>query len=104
MGKAWNKITNIDRDLLRYGEAGRRALGEIDEARESLARAVDIDDHRAALVRAVLGQQWATAIALHSGLHFAGLIVGIERSGWSERITDIPCADAVVADILGESR
>jgi hypothetical protein len=52
------------------------------------------------LIRVVVGQQWAVAIALHDGICFVPEWFGgdtwVEKSGQSRRIADLPCAVDVV--------
>lgn len=43
------------------------------------------------IVRAIVGQQWAVAIALHHSKWGC-----IDEAGWSLRIADLPCAVDVV--------
>lgn len=54
------------------------------------------------MVRAILAQQWAVAIALHDETCFVPEWFGgetwIEKSGQSRRCGDLPCADDVVED------
>lgn len=81
---------------------------------------VPASDHRQALVRAVLGQQWAVAVTwaeVHSyydneatdvrgGLSRQSTSATKAKGAWGVglMLADLPCADDVIADQLGEVR
>jgi len=81
-------------------------IGDSFDRLAAVADARAVSAHRAALVRAVLGQQWAVAVALHTwGPSCPPTDERIfEVSGWSVRCAEMPCAVDVVAEMMGEVR
>lgn len=64
---------------------------------------ITMRDHRAALVRVVVAQQWAVAVLLSSEGRDAE--PDDYSFGWdsaADAVTTLPCADDVVAELLGE--
>jgi hypothetical protein len=69
-------------------------------------------NHRAALVRVVVAQQWAVAVAVVNGSG-VWIALGCDEKRWTGfgdddvcafNVAALPCPDDVVADLLGEVR
>lgn len=71
---------------------------------------IDLADHRAAMVRAVVARDWAAACICQARAlpdiddDFSHEMGGSIFSGTAAEIADLPSADDFVAAILGESR
>jgi hypothetical protein len=97
--KEVDKVKSAERELHRVFAARMNASGavrDLDQAKAELAQVVVDSDPtytREDLIRVVVGQQWAVAIALHSSIYGAKRIAGHAQE-W--RVGGLPCAVDVV--------